>query len=87
MASSYEATDSPSPEPAAHGGRNNAAPPPEKQYRLYNTSGQTLYVVNSDGTHALRPREYYDLPFAKISYHIKLMVRRGFVGLFEKEES
>lgn len=65
---------------------NNAEPPPEKQYRLYNTSGQTLYVVNSDGTHALRPREYYDLPFAKISYHIKLMVRRGFVGLFEKEE-
>jgi hypothetical protein len=79
MADSYEATDSPSPEPAA--------PPPEKWYRLYNTSGQTLYVVNSDGTRVLRPREFYDLPFAKISHHIKLMVRRGFLGLFEKEET
>ena len=76
MADSYEASDSSSPEPAAS---------PEKQYRIYNTSGQTLYVVNSEGTIALRPREFYDLPFSKISYHIKLMVRRGFLGLFEKE--
>ena len=82
MAESYEATDFPSPEPAA--------PPPEKekekQYRLYNTSGQTIYVVNAEGTVALRPREYYDLPFSKISHHVKLMVRRGFIRLFEKEE-
>jgi hypothetical protein len=80
MVEPNEATDFPSPEPAA--------PPPEKekQYRIYNTSGQTLYVVNSEGTRALRPREFYDLPFSKISFHTKLMVRRGFLRLFEKEE-
>jgi hypothetical protein len=84
MAEPYEATDFPSPEPVPV-----APPEPEKEkwYRIYNTSGQTLYVVNSDGTHTLRPREFYDLPFAKISFHVKLMVRRGFLRLFEKEET
>ena len=66
--------------------RSEIAPPPEKQYRLYNVSGQTLYVVNVDGTICLPPREHYDLPFLKISHHIKLMTRRGFITLFEKEE-
>jgi hypothetical protein len=85
-----EATDSSFPQPVAPETRKEATPkaepPPEKQYRLYNTSGQTLYVVTSDGTRALRPREFYDLPFTKISHHIKLMARRGFIRLFEKEE-
>ena len=61
-------------------------PPPEKQYRIYNVSGQTLYVINADGTRALPPREHYDLPFTKISHHIKLMARRRFIRLYEKEE-
>jgi hypothetical protein len=66
----------------------NPGPPAEKekQYRLYNVSGQTLYVVNIDGTHCLPPGSHYDLPFAKISHHIKLMATRGFIKLFEKEE-
>src|ERR1700751_2902134 len=59
---------------------------PEKQYRIYNVSGQTLYVVNSDGTHALPPRAHYDLPFSKVSFHIKLMARQKFINLYEKEE-
>jgi hypothetical protein len=86
MAEPYEATDSSSLEPVAPEVRNSDRPPAEKEYRLYNTSGQTLYVVNSDGTHALPPREYYDLPFTKLSHHIKLMARRGFITLFEKEK-
>ena len=90
MVEPNEATDFPSPEPVHKTRKNAAAPSPpekEKQYRLYNTSGQTLYVVNADGTRTLRPREFYDLPFSKISFHIKLMARRGFVRLFEKEET
>lgn len=96
----YEATDSPSPEPAAPKARKEKEKKEkereeekeekearEKEYRLYNTSGQTVYVVNSEGTHCLPPREFYDLPFSKISYHVKLMVRRGFLSLFEKEET
>ena len=77
MAPSKEATDSPSPQAVA---------PPEKQYRLYNSSGQTLYVLNVDGTHCLPPGAHYDFPFTKLSHHIKLMAKRGFVKLFEKEE-
>ena len=90
MALAKEATDNPSPEsvvPEAHKATlAKPEPPPEKQYRLYNVSGQTLYVVNVDGTICLPPREHYDLPFLKISHHIKLMARRGFITLFEKEE-
>jgi hypothetical protein len=90
MAPPKEAADSPSPKPVLpEKGKEipaNPEPPLEKQYRVYNSSGQTLYVVNSEGTHALPPGEHYDLPFAKISYHLKLMARRGFIALYEKEE-
>ena len=92
MATPNEAKDFPSSKPVFPEARKEipapvtAAPPPEKQYRIYNTSGQTVYVVNSDGTHCLPPRAYYDLPFSKISHHIKLMARRGFIRLFEKGE-
>jgi hypothetical protein len=90
MASPKEAADSSFPESVAPETEpetlSNASSPPEKQYRLYNVSGQTLYVVNVDGTTPLPPREHYDLPLSKISHHIKLMARRGFITLFEKEE-
>jgi hypothetical protein len=90
MASPKETTDSPSPESVVPEARKatlaKAEPPPEKQYRLYNVSGQTLYVVNVDGTICLPPREHYDLPSVKVSHHVKLMARRGFITLFEKEE-
>ena len=90
MAKPKEATDSPSNEsvaPATGKGTLSPAPPlPEKQYRLYNISGQTLYVVNVEGTHPLPPGSHYDLPLSKISHHIKLMANRGFLNLFEKEE-
>ena len=89
MASPEEATDSPSSEPVAPEiGKetlSNADSPPEKQYRLYNVSGQTLYVVNAEGTHCLPPRSHYDLAFSKISHHIKVMVKHGFLKLFEIE--
>jgi hypothetical protein len=88
--SSHEASDFPSPQSDAPETPKEApvkpVPVPEKQYRIYNTSGQTLYVVNSDGTHCLPPRAYLDLPFSKISYHIKLMARHKFINLYEKEE-
>jgi len=64
----------------------DAPSPPEKQYRIYNVSGQTLYVLNADGTHCLPPGHYYDLPLSKVSHHVKLMATRGFINLFEKEE-
>jgi calcineurin-like phosphoesterase len=91
MAKPKEATDSIFPEEsvAPEAGKEtptDAPPPPEKQYRLYNVSGQTLYVVNVDGTITLSPGSYFDLPFSKISHHIKVMSTRGFLKLFEKEE-
>lgn len=60
-------------------------PLPEKIYRVYNHSPQTVYIINADGTHTLLPRGHLDIPEAKISEHIKLMVRRGSVRLFERE--
>jgi len=91
MAKPKEAADSIFPEesvPRETGKESltDAPSPPEKQYRLYNVSGQTLYVVNSDGTLTLPPGTYCDLPLSKISHHIKLMATRGFLNLFEKEE-
>ena len=90
MAKPKEATDSPFDESVAPERDKetlpSTPPSPEKQYRLYNISGQTLYVVNADGTVALPPGSHYDLPLSKISHHIKLMAHRGFINLFEKEE-
>ena len=90
MASPNEATDLPLPESVAPETDKlplaDATPPPEKQYRIYNVSGQTLYVVNIDGTVCLPPGVHYDLPLSKIGHHVKLMAVRGFIKLFEKEE-
>jgi hypothetical protein len=90
MASPKEAADSPFPESVAP--ETDKLPladtpsPPEKEYRIYNVSGQTLYVVNPDGTICLPPGVHYDLPLSKIGHHVKLMTVRGFIKLFEKEE-
>ena len=86
MATPDEIADNSLPEFLTPAAPANPEPPAEKQYRLYNVSGQTLYVVNAEGTHCLPPGTHYDLPFAKISHHIKLMATRGFIKLFEKEE-
>ena len=74
------------PENSVEHSPESTQPEPEKMYRVFNHSDQTIYVINADGTHCLLPRAHLDIPETKISEHIKLMARRGAIRLFSHSE-
>lgn len=60
--------------------------PKEIEYRIVNTSSQVVYIHLSSGSIAINPRENVDVPNSGLSEHIKILARRGHIGLFEKKE-
>lgn len=59
-------------------------PGPEKNFRILNTSNQMVYVLLTSGSVGLSPGASHDVPASELSYHVRIMARRGHVGLFEK---
>jgi len=62
-------------------------PPPPKEFRILNTSAQTLYLTLPGRTLVLDQGTSQDVPESDIAgnHHVRVMVRRGHIALFEKE--
>jgi hypothetical protein len=60
-------------------------PPKTKTFRVLNTGHQTLYLTLPGRTLVLSGGSSADVPATDIvgNYHVKVMVRRGHIALFE----
>jgi hypothetical protein len=63
-------------------------PATTKTFRILNTSYQTLYLTLPGRTLVLERGTSQDVPESDIqgNAHVRVMVRRGHIALFEKED-
>jgi hypothetical protein len=57
-----------------------------KQYRVLNTSNQTVFIHFTTKTQGLTSNSSIDVPETDISQHVKILARRGHIRLFECQE-